>query len=222
MHSLPATRERLLAAASELFAERGFHGTKARDIAQRAHVNLASGNYHYGSKKALYLEVLRTQFREIRALFARRHASLPPAELRRLSNRELEELLETRIRTMLEILLGPPPGLHGTLMQREMTDPSEALPVIVEEFIRPMKGEMEQIVARRMPELGAREVERCVMSIVGQVLVFRFVRPGILRLLGLREYPRVFARQMASHIATFSLDGMSGVATRTRRRRHGR
>src|SRR2546422_4120500 len=34
--------------------------------------------------------------------------------------------------------IGPPPGLHGTLMQREMCDPSEALPVIVEEFIRPV------------------------------------------------------------------------------------
>ena len=32
----PATKARVLRAATELFAERGFHGTKVRDIAERA------------------------------------------------------------------------------------------------------------------------------------------------------------------------------------------
>src|SRR6188474_3355447 len=168
------TRERVLAAASELFAERGFRGTTVRDIAERARVNIASGNYHYGSKKQLYLQVLRTHFQAMRALLTRRRASVPQSALAGLSPAELDELLETRIRTMLEVLLGPPPGLHGTLMVREFVDPSEALPDIVDEFIRPMKAEMEQIVAHRMPELDTRDVERCVMSIVGQVLFFRF------------------------------------------------
>jgi len=56
------TKDRLLTAASELFAERGFHRTTVRDIAARAQVNVAAGNYHYGSKRALYLAVLRAQF----------------------------------------------------------------------------------------------------------------------------------------------------------------
>ena len=41
-----ATKHRLLAAATELFAEHGFHGTTIRDIAARAGVNVAAGNYH--------------------------------------------------------------------------------------------------------------------------------------------------------------------------------
>ena len=53
------------------------------------------------------------------------------------------------------MLIGPPAGVHGTLMQREMTDPSEALPVIVEEFIRPMKQEIEDIVTHLAPGLRA-------------------------------------------------------------------
>lgn len=72
MRSDANTRQRLIAAASELFAERGFHGTTARDIARRARVNLAAGHYHCGSKKELYLEVLREQFATIRAVLARR------------------------------------------------------------------------------------------------------------------------------------------------------
>jgi len=123
-----ATKDRLLTAAAALFAEHGFHGTKIRDIAARARVNVAAGNYHYGSKKALYLAVLRAQFAEIRASLAARGATRAPSELARLGRRELAGLLRARVKVMLDILIGPPPGLHGTLMQREMCDPSEALP----------------------------------------------------------------------------------------------
>ena len=45
-------------------------------------------------------------------------------------------------------------------MQREMTDPSEAMPVIVREFIRPMMDELEAIVARLAPGLDADAVTR--------------------------------------------------------------
>ena len=131
------TRKRLIAAASELFAERGFHATTARDIARRAGVNLAAGHYHYGSKKDLYLEVLQAQFAQIWTTLARRGGSRPAAEIDRLGRRELAALLHTRLRVMLDMLIGPPPVLHGALMQREMTDPSEALPMIVERVHRP-------------------------------------------------------------------------------------
>src|SRR5438445_12964297 len=83
------TKDRLLAAAAALFAERGFHRTTVRDIAARAGVNVAAGNYHYGSKKALYLEVLGAEFAQVRAELRARGASRPTGELDRLSRREL-------------------------------------------------------------------------------------------------------------------------------------
>ena len=135
---LDPTTDRVRAAAAALFAAHGFHGTKMRDIAARAGVNLAAANYHYGSKKALYLAVLRAQFAEIRALLASGGAQKTPAELDRLSYAQLGALLRARTEIMLSLLAGEPPSLHATLMQREMTDPSEALPSIVEEFILPM------------------------------------------------------------------------------------
>ena len=68
------TRQRLLAAASELFAAQGYHGTTVREIAQRAGVNLAAGNYHFGSKRELYLEVLRAYFQSLQAELRERGA----------------------------------------------------------------------------------------------------------------------------------------------------
>ncbi len=216
------TRRRLLSAASELFAERGFHGTTARDIAARAGVNLAAGNYHDGSKKELYLEVLRAQFAETQALLQRHDALRPASELRRLSRADLTALLHARAQVMLDLLVGPPPGLHGTLMLREMTDPSEALPVIVDEFIRPMKQEMEAIVTHLAPDLRRRDVERCAFSIVAQALFYRFTMPATLNRWGLREYPRGLAGRVAEHITEFSLGGLERLARRKTRTRHGR
>ncbi|MBD3656456.1 MULTISPECIES: TetR/AcrR family transcriptional regulator [Marinobacter] len=54
------TVDRILDAAEELFAERGFSETSLRMITGKAKVNLAAVNYHFGSKNAL-----------IQAVFAR-------------------------------------------------------------------------------------------------------------------------------------------------------
>lgn len=212
MSKSPGTEDRVIAAATELFAERGFHATTIRAIADRAGVNLASAHYHHGSKKALYQAVLRRQFAEIWRLFERRRARRSDAELDRMPRSELASLLEARIAAMLDVLIGPPPGVPGTLMQREMTDPSEALPMIVEEFIRPMKAEMAAIVSRLAPALDREGVERCVYSIIGQTTFFRFSMPVILTFLGRDAYPRGFTKRIAAHIARFSLGGMRAVA----------
>lgn len=213
-----ATKDRLLAAASALFAERGFHATTIRDIAERAGANVAAGNYHYGSKKALYLEVLRAQFTAIRAALARRGGAMPAGGLAGRSRADLVRLLHSRVRVMLDLLLGPPPGLHGTLMQREMCDPSEALPVIVAEFITPMMDEVAELVARLAPTLTPEAVDRTVNSIVGQALFYRFAMPAVLRQHEWAEYPRGITERLAEHITAFSRGGMERLGGRRRRR----
>lgn len=52
------TKNRILDAAEVLFAERGFADTSLRLITSDADVNLASVNYHFGSKKELIQAVL--------------------------------------------------------------------------------------------------------------------------------------------------------------------
>ena len=53
------TRNRLIEAAGEVFAEQGFRNATVRDICDRAGANLASVNYHFQSKEQLYATVLR-------------------------------------------------------------------------------------------------------------------------------------------------------------------
>ncbi len=52
------TQDKLLNAAEALFAEQGFEQTSLRQITTAADVNLASVNYHFGSKKALIQAVM--------------------------------------------------------------------------------------------------------------------------------------------------------------------
>ena len=59
------TRDRVMEAAAQLFAERGFRGATMRAIAESAGTNLASAHYHFGSKEKLYLEVCFALFRRL-------------------------------------------------------------------------------------------------------------------------------------------------------------
>jgi len=222
VRSPDGTRARLLEAAAGLFATQGFHGTTVREIAERAGVNLAAGNYHFGSKRALYLEVLREHFARVQADLRQRGAAPDPAELAHLGPDELRKALRARLQAMLDLVVGPPPGIFALLMQREMTDPSEAMPVIVDEFVRPMMDDLEAMVARLAPALGRATVTGCALSIVGQAMFYRFAMPAVLRILGQRRYTRELTAAVAAHIAEFSLGGLAAVERSAPRRARAR
>ena len=52
------TRDKILNAAGEVFAEQGFEGATVRAITERAGVNLAAVNYHFRDKAELYTRVV--------------------------------------------------------------------------------------------------------------------------------------------------------------------
>ena len=92
-----ATKAAVFAAAERLFALHGFQNVSVRDITAEAGVNLASVNYHFGSKDALLFEIFRRRTSELNRERARmlheasdRHNGAPP------------------VREILEALFAPP------------------------------------------------------------------------------------------------------------------
>jgi len=69
------TAERILDAAEELFAERGYNGTTLRDVATRVGVRPPSLYNHFASKDALYAAVLERGIGPLMELLARSAAA---------------------------------------------------------------------------------------------------------------------------------------------------
>ena len=62
------TKGRILDVAERLFGDHGFLGTSLRDITAEANANIASVNYHFGSKEALLAAVLERRLEPINQL----------------------------------------------------------------------------------------------------------------------------------------------------------
>ena len=53
-----STEEKIKEAARRVFTEKGYSGTRTRDIAQEAGINLALLNYYFRSKQKLFEEIM--------------------------------------------------------------------------------------------------------------------------------------------------------------------
>lgn len=97
MNSKHSTKNRILDAAEALFADRGFAETSLRTITQRADVNLASVNYHFGSKKSLIQAVFD---RFLKGFVQELDKELTPLEQSELSP-SVEQVLHTLVRPLM-------------------------------------------------------------------------------------------------------------------------
>jgi hypothetical protein len=102
-------------------------------------------------------------------------------------------------------------------MQRELCEPSEALPLIVSRFIEPQRQLMRRIVTRLAPELSPVDAQWCTESIVGMASFYLTHRPALLLLHARPAYPPGFTRAVAEHVTAFALGGIEQRASRRRR-----
>ncbi len=94
------TVERILDAAEQLFAEKGFAETSLRLITSKAGVNLAAVNYHFGSKKSL-IQAVFTRFLD--PFVVSLEQELDRNEQAGNPDPSLEELLEMLVRLVLTV-----------------------------------------------------------------------------------------------------------------------
>lgn len=160
------TRERLLDAAEDLFAEYGFSATSVRDITSSAGCNLAAVNYHFRGKQNLYREVFRRRLAELRD---RRIASIRDA-CRGI--RSLEEILEAFAAAFLEPLVGGSRGrLLMALIAREMLDPQLPAELFKTEFIEPVHEVLVEALVATAPGLTSQSARLCALEVTGQLLL---------------------------------------------------
>src|SRR6185369_3569657 len=97
------TRSRILDVAEELFGERGFDRVSIRNITAKARVNLASINYHFGSKQELIGAIFEREFVPVNKA---RLAALDAIQCSNAKNPKLEAILEAFIRPTVQGSIG--------------------------------------------------------------------------------------------------------------------
>jgi len=196
------TRQRLLVAAGEVFAEQGFHNTTVRDICQRAGVNIAAINYYFGSKEELYEAVCNYSL----DLYVNKYS--PTLGLGK--NATAQERLHTFIRSfLLSMLEKGQQSWHEKLATREMNNPTRVLDSMVETTIKP-RNKLLFTIIRDLLGKGAPEelIRQCCFSIIGQCLHYRYAQPVILRLNPKQKFDANGIEKLAHHITRFSLSAL--------------
>ncbi len=110
-----STKARILAAAEEVFAARGFEGASTREIAARAGVNISSLHYHWESKERLYLAVFRNVYDAIADLLQN---TLGPL----LAGREDPDVVVDIVVAQLFDFFAGNPNVPRLLMRRVVDD----------------------------------------------------------------------------------------------------
>ena len=195
-----STRNRLLAAARQVFSEHGFQGATVREICRRAEVNLAAVNYHFSGKEALFVAALN--FEPLHAL---------------KNNVAHEDCAKTRLQRFIEDFLTQLMNENGTpqcqLMMRELVEPTLALDNIVQEVIAPLHEFVSQLVCDVVGvKVAPAELRRCVFSIFGQCLFYRHSHAVIRRLHPKLRYDKKEISATAHHITEFTLAGLRQIA----------
>ena len=87
------TRDKLMIAAGEVFAEVGYQAATTREICARAGANIAAVNYHFGDKLGLYTEMLKDAVLqgENRMVDSTSTAKTPEEALRQFISRDVSE-----------------------------------------------------------------------------------------------------------------------------------
>jgi AcrR family transcriptional regulator len=185
----PATRDRLQAAATELFAAHGFDGVSVEEIAERAGVTKALVNYHFGGKHKLYLTIITSTFSDI----------VERVEQVAASNRPAPEQLRAFVALVGEMAAGRPH--FPAMMLREVLAGGARLATEIVPYLMRILGAVGRIVEHGVRDGTLRPVDPMFthLSLVGSLLFFFATAPFRERLASMADSP-LPARPAAEYV----------------------
>lgn len=165
-----STEQKILAAASKVFTEKGFAGTRTRDIAQEAGLNLALLNYYFRSKEKLFEKIM---LEKIQQMFG----NILPILID--ENTSLDEKIHLATNKYLDLLIDNPnlPIFVISEMQKGNSEIKSVLPV--EEVLK--KSTMLQQISERNSEINPMHFLINFLSLT----IFPFVTSPVLQKFGI-------------------------------------
>lgn len=164
-HNSKATRKKLIEAAGELFAHKGFAAVTVREIVAKAQTHLSAMNYHFNSKEALYKTVLEVACSESA-----------------ISSDERDYLLEVAPDKALLILIKAAVKAYRcdegiqwktTLIAREVRQPGIYFDEISKQYLKPDVDFISALIAAAMGEQKVSHATRfATISLIGLIETF--------------------------------------------------
>jgi len=208
-----ATRRRMLAAACELFGRKGYRDATHAELCRRAGVNIASVNYHFGSKDKLYRAAWSHAAETVDRYY--------PHDGGVRSSASAEARLRGNIRAILMRNLDERMACFHRIRMMELVNPTGLLD---EDFARRLRKARAHTLGILRELLGTRaskrDLELCELSLISQCRMVRLRPGGRLRKV-LPEFTSSDIDELVEHIARFTLAGIrsmrNGIAAQKRK-----
>ncbi|MGL4401498.1 MAG: TetR/AcrR family transcriptional regulator [Luteolibacter sp.] len=164
------SKRKLLDAAEQLFAERGFEAVSVRDITQLAKTNVAAVNYHFGSRESLLTMVMT---RYMTPVNEERLARLDTLE-RKWSGKPvpLEEIIDALVRPLVGQVRKSELSerLFYKLIGRTFAQQGDGLPSQIEEQLRSVVQRFTRAFAKALPTVSADDLSWRIHFMVGGMI----------------------------------------------------
>jgi AcrR family transcriptional regulator len=192
------TKARLLEAAGEEFAAKGFESARIRSICRRAGANLAAVNYHFGDKEQLYIAAVLEAHRcgMQKSPEGVLDEGTPAEQLRRYIHHFLINVVAINRQKG---------SWHHALMLREMLQPTSASETLVREAIRPRFERLKAILRKACPGADELRLDALGLSVVSQCLHYKMAGAIVERVIGSEAYRALDLDYLTDHISGFCL-----------------
>jgi AcrR family transcriptional regulator len=169
------TRQRIIDAAEQLFAEKGFNNTTMRAITSMADVNLAAVNYHFGSKESLLQEVFEKHILPLNKERRRRLEAVREESRKNNKKLNVREVLCAFVSPTMKLRdAGPSTRNFLSLVGRSLSEADETPRNIFFTNMRPMFELLFDMMCEALPAKDPSHVcwqLRFALSSMGQVLI---------------------------------------------------
>ena len=196
------TKERILHAAEDLFAQHGFAGTSLRQVTSRADVNIAAVNYHFGSKENLVHEVFKHRMDD---MSEKRLSAL--AQVLAKDPNDLQGILLAFIQPALALTLDRHGASFVRVLARAYAEKNDGLRNFLSENYGQVLREFAKAIAQCLPQLSKEELY-WRMDFTAGALTYAMADFGLIkRQPGVSE--KTHCEKAAQHLITYAKAGLS-------------
>lgn len=196
------TKERLLLAACQVFAAKGFSAATVAQICVEAEANIAAVHYHFGDKERLYEAAWQQAFTEALQVLTHLDAQ---AKVEASPEDRLRHEISLRLKLLF---VDGPPGWFSRIWLHELRNPGPQL-TAMQQIAQPFLVRMRQAIAPLMDcHADDPQTIPAAMSVMGQI-VFVALNPELLEsLVG----TTIDSEQTLEHLVRFSLGGLRALS----------